>query len=459
MPTIVYVDDDPPNLDMFRRTFDEQFEVHTAESGPAALDLLQRLPAAVVISDQRMDPMTGIELLAKVEQDWPLSTRMLLTAFSDRELLLAAIQRGRVHDFVLKPWNAEDLGIRIRRAIDEHVRRVELARAVAERDRLREDLEQRSGSSEIVGLESELRDVASMCERIAATDSTVIIRGENGTGKELFARRIHKLSARAKGPFVAVNCAALNADLLDSELFGHEKGSFTTAHGQRIGRFEQAHGGTLFLDEIGDIPPETQVKLLRVLQERNFERVGGNKTIEANFRLITATNQPLEERIKEGRFRQDLFFRLDVSRLKLPPLRKRPGDIERLAKYFVTQFGHELGKVLTLEDDAIDRLRRYDWPGNVRELRNAIERAAVLAASGTAIGVEDLSLDLIALPAPQPAAPPLQEVSLREQIEREEADRIREALRIEKFNVTRTAKRLGIPRTTLTDQMKRYGIS
>jgi DNA-binding NtrC family response regulator len=456
MPTIVYVDDDPPNLDMFRRTFDEQFEVLTAESGPVALELLERKPAAVVISDQRMDPMTGIELLATVEQRWPLSTRMLLTAFSDRELLLAAIQRGRVHDFVLKPWNAEDLGIRIRRAIDEHVRRVELARAVAERDRLREDLEHSSGSSEIVGLEAELRDVASMCERIAATDSTVIIRGENGTGKELFARRIHNLSARAKGPFVAVNCAALSEGLLESELFGHERVSFPGAV-TRVGRFEQAHGGTLFLDEVGDIPLEMQVTLLRVLQERSFERVGGNRTIEADFRLITATNQPLEERIRENRFRQDLFFRLDVSRLNLPPLRQRPGDIERLAQHFVAHFGHELGKVLTLEAAAIDALRRYDWPGNVRELRNAIERAAVLAQTGTAIGREDLSLDLVVLPPPSP--PPTEEKgSVFDEIVRKEIERIKAALREANGNITRAARILGMARTTLTDKITRYRI-
>ena len=273
-PAILYVDDDPPNLDLFRRWFDEQFRVLTAGSGPQAIEVLEKEDVGLVVSDQRMDPMNGIELLALVEQRWPLATRMLLTAYSDRELLFAAIQRGRVHDYVLKPWQHEDVGLRLRHGLDAFRRRAELVRAETERDQLRVEVDHHRGFGEIVGLASGLKGVDGLVSRMAPTDSSVMIRGESGTGKELLARELHRRSGRSKAPFVRVNCAAFAEGLLESELFGHEAGAFTGAQKARQGRFEQADGGTIFLDEIGDISLHLQVRLLRVLQEREFERVG-----------------------------------------------------------------------------------------------------------------------------------------------------------------------------------------
>jgi DNA-binding NtrC family response regulator len=468
LPTILYVDDERAFLDMFDRLFGEKFELLTADSGPAALAILERQPVAVVISDHRMEPMTGIDLLATVEQRWPLTTRMLLTAFSDREVLLNAINRGRVHDFLLKPANTEDLELRLRHGIDEHLRRAELTNAALERDRLREDPDRMAGHGEIVGLETGLNEAAMMADRIAATDSTVIIRGENGTGKELFARRVHARSGRNKGPFVAVNCAAFPETLVESELFGHEKWAFTNAERPRVGRFEQAHRGTLFLDEIGDVPANVQVKLLRVLETRSVERLGGTRSIDVDFRLITATHQPLEELVDEGGFREDLFHRLNVSQLWLPPLRERQHDIDTLAGHFVDRFSRQYGKRLTLEASALELLRRHSWPGNVRELRNVIERATVAAPREAALGERDISIgprprparaETAAAPAtPAPASGPIDAEALMDQIERDMAEEIRDALVRAKGKQSVAARLMGVPRSTFVDRMMRLGV-
>ena len=304
-PAILNVDDDPPNLEVFRRCLDEEFRVLTAASGPEALEVLAREEVGVLVSDQRMSPMTGLELLATVQEKYPLVTRMLLTAYSDRELLLGAIQRGRVDDYLLKPWQTQELGLRLKDGLMLHGRRLAEARAVTERDALKAEVEQ--GLDPLVGLDRGLARVGHLVDRIAATDSTVLIRGESGTGKELVARELHRRSGRRDRPFVRTHCAAFGEGVLESELFGHEPGSFTSAgRTRRIGRFEQAHGGTLFLDEIGDISPSVQVKLLRVLQERTFERVGGNTAVRVDIRVIAATHRNLEDQVRSGAFREDL---------------------------------------------------------------------------------------------------------------------------------------------------------
>jgi DNA-binding NtrC family response regulator len=456
-PAILYVDDERANLDLFRRCFDEEFRVLTTDNGPAALDILGAGgDVGVLVSDQRMQPMAGIELLTRAEARWPSVRRMLLTAYSDRDLLLQAIQLGKVHDYVLKPWRAEELGVRLRALLDGFKRQAALALAEVERDLLRDEFREREPSG-IVGLEGGLSSVRAMLERIAPTESTVMIRGETGTGKELVAREVHRRSRRADHTFVRVNCAAFSEGILESELFGHEAGSFTGAKQTRKGRFEQADGGTLFLDEIGDVSPAVQVRLLRVLQERELERVGGNRTVKVSIRVIAATHRDLEAMVRAGAFRQDLFFRLNVVPLEIPPLRARPADLPALASHFLGYFSRQLGKRLDLSTAALESLTRYDWPGNVRELRNVIERAAVLADRTAVLEPEDFSFDMAATPAPAPRAGG--SGSVFEEIAEAEAERIKDALRRAGGSKARAARILGIPRTTLNDRLRKLDIT
>jgi DNA-binding NtrC family response regulator len=454
---VLYVDDEVQNLDAFRRSFDEEVEVLTAQSGPEALALLERASVGLVFADQKMEPMTGIELLAEVERRWPAVSRVLLTAYSDRELLLAAIRRGRVHDYVLKPWDHDDLSLRIRHALEVYERHRELSTAAGERDLLRDELRHERGFEDIIGWNGGLRAIADALPRIAPTDATVMLRGESGTGKEIVARELHRCSKRAAGPFVRVNCAAFAEGVLESELFGHEPGAFTGAAKTRIGRFEQAHGGTLFLDEIGDISAGLQVRLLRVLQERELERVGGNRTVRVDIRVIAATHRALETLVREAKFREDLFHRLNVVPLWLPPLRERVADIPVLAAHFVARFSGELGKQLQISDEAVALLARYDWPGNVRELRNVIERACVLADPRDVLGADDLSFDFA---APQRSPSPAGSGdSVYAELDRREAEALRDALLRANGSKAKAAKLLGIPRTTLNDRLRRHGIS
>ena len=458
-PAILYVDDERANLDLFRRSFDEEFRVLTAGSGPAALEQLEAGDEiGVLVSDQRMDPMAGIELLTQAASRWPIVTRMLLTAYSDRDLLLQAIQLGKVQDYVLKPWRAEDLRMRLLTGLDAFKRQRAQAQAEVERDILRVELQDQHPSG-IVGLEGGLASVGAMLDRVARTDSTVMIRGESGTGKELVAREVHRRSQRAQRPFVRVNCAAFSEGVLESELFGHEAGAFTGAKQARLGRFEQANGGTLFLDEIGDVSLTVQVRLLRVLQERELERVGGNRTVKVDIRVIAATHRHLEEMVRGGLFRQDLFFRLNVVPLEIPPLRARPGDLAALARHFVGYFSGQLGKQLDLSAAAVQALNSYDWPGNVRELRNMIERAVVLADGSLVLEPDDFSFDMRAVPVPVQRVVGSMSGSVFEEIAQAEAEKIKDALRVAGGSKARAARILGIPRTTLNDKLRRLDIT
>jgi DNA-binding NtrC family response regulator len=463
-PAILYVDDERANLDLFQRSFDEEFTVLTAADGPAALALLAAHDVAVLVSDQRMEPMSGIELLTEAAARWPLVIRVLLTAYSDRDLLLQAIQRGRVNDYVLKPWQHDDLALRLKAGLDAFLRKRTQAQAEVERDVLRDQLEAQDPSS-LVGLTGGLAPLAAKLVRVAPTDTTVLIRGETGTGKELVARELHRASHRAARPFVRVNCAAFSEGVLESELFGHEAGSFTGAGKARMGRFEQANGGTLFLDEIGDISAGVQVRLLRVLQEREFERVGGNRTVRVDIRVIAATHRDLEGLIRAGQFRQDLFYRLNVVQLDVPPLRSRPEDLTALAQHFLAHFTRQLGKRVSLSQAALASLPLGSWIGNVRELRNVIERAVVLADDGLELEPEDLSYDLAMAAVPQPVgAPPavpgapMPQGSVFEEIAQAEAERLKNALRQAGGARAKAARLLGIPRTTLNDRLKKLGI-
>lgn len=451
---ILYVDDEAANLDVFRRTFDEDFTILTAAGGVDALKLLEEHAVAVIVSDQRMPGMLGVELLAECAARYPAMRRVLLTAYSDRELLLAAIQRGQVHDYVLKPWQADELLLRLRTQVAIAEQRAAVSAAARERDLLRSEVDALGGFGEIIGLSSGLGALAQSLDRIAATDSSCMLRGESGTGKELLAREIHRRSPRADRAFVAVHCAAFAPGVLESELFGHEAGAFTGATARRIGRFEQAHGGTLFLDEVGDLPSEVQVKLLRVLQERQLERVGGNRPIRIDIRLLSATHRNLDELVSRGTLRADLFYRLHVVPLEVPPLRQRQTDIVPLAKHFLARFGSRMGKSLSLHSSAAELLARYDWPGNVRELSNVIERAAVLADPDDTIEAGDLRFDCFGV-----AAPPLPAGgSVLDSIARDEERRLIAALREASGSKARAARLLGIPRTTLHERLRKFGI-
>jgi DNA-binding NtrC family response regulator len=457
-PGILYVDDERANLDVFRRSFDDDFRIVTASSGPEALERLSAENFGVLVSDQRMEPMAGIELLTRAAEQWPAMRRMLLTAYSDRDLLLHAIQLGKVHDYVLKPWRADDLGVRLRAALDAFKRQAALAQAEVERDVLRVEFQERE-PLDIIGLEGGLAPLRAVLDRVAPTDSTVMIRGESGTGKELVAREVHRRSLRSERAFVRVNCAAFSEGVLESELFGHEAGAFTGAKQARMGRFEQANGGTLFLDEIGDVSPTVQVRLLRVLQERELERVGGNRTVKVNIRVIAATHRDLETMVRGGTFRQDLFFRLNVVPIEIPPLRARTGDVTALARHFLAHFSRQFGKRLDLSAAALASFTRYDWPGNVRELRNVVERAAVLADQVLVLEPDDFTFDMALPPPAASPAPRAAAGSVFEEIAEAEAERIKDALRKTGGSKSRAARLLGIPRTTLNDRLRRLDIT
>ena len=459
-PAILYVDDDAPNLSVLRRAFDEQFRILTAESAQKALEMLEKEHIGVVVSDQKMPAMTGVELLAEVSNRWPSVSRVLLTAYSDRDLLLDAIRQSQVHDYVLKPWDEKDLEIRLRRALDLYDVAERNRISALEHEALMEDLREKSGYGELIGLEGDLAPLREVISRVARTDATVMIRGETGVGKELVARTLHEMSERSENPFIRVNCAAFAEGVLESELFGHEHGSFTGAKGLRIGRLEQAHRGTLFLDEIGDLAIDVQVKLLRVLQEREFERVGGGRTIRVDVRVISATHRPLEELVAAGKFREDLFHRLHVVPVTIPPLRERRKDLLALVKYFLTRHANATGKKVAIAEDALTSIEAYSWPGNVRELSNVIERAVVLAADGSVLGAHHLRFDFAGTGASAGSArpPAMTSGSVFDEIAQEEAVRIREALKAARGSVAGAAHALGIPRTTLSDRIRRYGI-
>jgi len=350
---------------------DEGFEVILAEDGPTALMRVQESNPDVLVTDLRMPGMDGIELLRKAREVDPELVVVLMTAFAEVETAVRAMQEGAEH-YLTKPLQIDELVLVLRRALERRNLRTEATELRARlKDRLRFD--------NIVGASPAMQEVFNVVEQVAPTKASVLITGESGTGKELVAQAIHENSPRAAAPFVKLHCASLAETILESELFGHEKGSFTGAAGRREGRFKQADGGTLFLDEIGEISPAIQVKLLRFLQEKTFERVGGNETIKVDVRIIAATNRDLTSEVQTGRFREDLYYRLNVVNIEMPPLRARPSDLLPLATHFLQRFAKENGKRIEgFADDAVERITGYRWPGNVRELENIIERAVVL---------------------------------------------------------------------------------
>jgi two-component system response regulator AtoC len=487
---ILLVDDEQDNLDAFRFNFKRTFNLLTASSGAEALEVLEREDVAVIVTDQRMPKMTGLELLREVRTRRPDAIGIILTAFTDVDVLIEAIGLGHVYRYITKPWDAKEVRAVIQQALEVfHLARENQrlqAQLAAYTGYLNQQLHARFDFGNIIGASAALGEVLAKVEQVAPTTSTVLLRGETGTGKELVAHAIHINSPRDGRPFVRVNCAALAQGILESELFGHEKGSFTGAMQQRPGRFELADGGTLFLDEVGDLPMEVQIKLLRTLQEREFERVGGHETIKVDVRLVSATNRNLEKMIEDGEFREDLYYRLNVFPINLPPLRERADDVPVLATHFVAKFARQMGvPALAPSDEALARLAEYSWPGNVRELENIIERAMILAR-GAALSPAHLdfgrrgnsgalagagSSSTIAAPPPVPsvgsgshAIAPAGATAgddgkgLAARLLDSEKREIVAAIEKSRGNIASAARTLGINRSTLYYRMRKHGL-
>ena len=447
-PIILIVDDEKNAREGLARALQKTYEVVLADNGQRALEILENRPVDVLLSDVRMPAMDGLNLLQRALARTPQPLCIMLTAYGNIETAVEAMRRG-AYDFMTKPINLDQLELVLQRAL--RTRELEM-----ENRQLHEQLDERFGLENIIGTSPAMQEVFDTVRQVAPARTTVLVEGESGTGKELVAHAIHRLSPRAKGPYVAVHCAALSPTLLESELFGHEKGSFTGATERRRGRFELADGGTLFLDEIGEIEPATQVKILRVLEEHAFERVGGQETVESDVRLITAINRDLKKMVSEGKFREDLYYRLYVVAVKLPPLRERDGDLSLLIQHFVAEFAKENGKKLEgITPDAVAALTAYRWPGNVRELRNVIERMVVLSR-GDRLTMRDVPATLRAELPPEVAGLVPRGGALS--LEDNERTMVVRALRAHDGNVTKAALDLGISRRTLHRKLNEYGL-
>jgi len=372
MDTILIIDDEKSLLDVLSLVFKKEgYEVKTATSGGEALEILQNNTLDLVITDIRMPHISGMEILKYVKSNIPEVPVIVITAYGSIKQAVEALKVGAL-DYIVKPFDVEELKILVARGLER--KHLELENIL-----LKKDLKEKYRFEDMIGKSRLMQEIYVLIEKVAGTDSTVLITGESGTGKEMAARAIHNLSRRKDKPFVTINCAALPENLLESELFGHTKGSFTGAVSDKKGMFEVAHKGTLFLDEIGEMSPWTQVKLLRALQERKIRRVGGTEEIPVDVRVIAATNQDLKKRIEEGRFREDLFYRLNVISFEMPPLRKRIEDIPLLVKHFLQKYCQQMGKKMKrLAPEVIGIFETYPWPGNIRELENAIERIVAI---------------------------------------------------------------------------------
>jgi two-component system response regulator HydG len=443
--TLLVADDDPGLRESLERTLTrEGYRVLLASDGNAALERLRGGGIDLVLTDLKMPGLTGIEVLRAAKAIAPDVDVILLTAFGTVEEAVRAMKDG-AYDFLTKPFQRPQVLKLIRQALE---RRELIQQNRALQQRLDDLLQQGA----VVGASPAFRRMMTLVDQVADSSATVLVQGDSGTGKELVARAIHQRSARRAGPFVAVNCAALPETLLESELFGYEKGAFTGAAGRKEGRFELADGGTLFLDEVSDLSPVTQPKILRVLQEGEFERLGGTKTLRVDVRIVAATNQDLAQMVREKRFREDLFYRLNVITITVPPLRERREDIRVLAQHFLRVYAAKNNRTLEgFTDDAVRRLEAYAWPGNVRELENVIERGVVLARGGL--------MDVADLPEEIAGATPLPEgvltVRIGTPLAEVEQRLLEETLRVTKGNKTLTAKLLGIDPRTVSRKLER----
>jgi DNA-binding NtrC family response regulator len=427
-------------------------EVESAEDGSRALARIGEKSYDLVLTDLKMPGVDGIELLRAIRERAPQTGVILMTAHGTVDTAVEAMRLGAV-DYVEKPFPLGAMEAKVEKALERQ-------RLVVENAYLKEEIQQKLHlGGEMIGMAVPMMKVFDLIGKVSETTTPVLILGESGTGKELVAREIHKRSARVACPFVAVNCAALAEGVLESELFGHEKGSFTGATQAKKGKLELADKGTLFLDEIGDVPVATQVKLLRFLQEKEIERVGGTKTIKLDVRVLAATNRELKKRIEESLFREDLYYRINVISIQIPPLRDRREDIPPLVSSFLQRLEKEIGRKGTIDDEALSLLQMYDWPGNVRELENVIERALVLA-EGACITAKDLPGEIRGGEGAKAAQKEYYETSgLQGQIERIEREIIRKALEDTDWNQTKAAQELGLKRSSLQYKMKKYALA
>jgi len=449
-PHLLLVDDDRHVLDSMADWLRGQgFEIDTAPGYTDALERLRQHTFDLVLADVRLQDGDGFDLLEQCRRNWPGSHVILMTGYGTADGAIEAIHAG-AFDYITKPLIDDELRMTIERALSQRS-------VLKENENLRAALDRRYGMDNIVGREPRMLKVFEMIASVADTRATVLVTGESGTGKSMIARAIHRRSGRAKGPFVEVACGALPETLLESELFGHVAGAFTGAAGEKMGKFLQADAGTIFLDEIGTASPAMQVKLLRVLQELKFEQVGGTKTFEVDVRVVLASNEDLSRAVAEGRFRQDLYYRINVINIELPPLRSRPNDILLLAHSFLEQVREDARREVTgFADDALAAMERYHWPGNVRELQNVVERA-VLLGKGPVITAVDLPTEVRGTGG-FITSMPVGQKTLKEALEAPERQIIREVLESNNWNRNATADQLGINRTTLYKKMKRLGL-
>jgi DNA-binding NtrC family response regulator len=453
LPTayLLFVDDEPALRSlMAERLAERGFDVVEADSGQRAIELLDQFAFDIVVTDLRMPDIDGTRVIEAARERYPGIIAIVITGYGTVKDAVDAIKRG-ASDFIAKPFQFDELVHVLDKAIEQR-------RLASENAYLRQQLEERYAFGGIVGRSRPMQQLFHLLETVARSNSTILITGETGTGKEVVARAIHHNSARRAHRFVALNCSAIPETLLEAELFGHVRGAFTGAVGARQGRFEQAHKGTLFLDEVGTMSPALQMKLLRALQEREFERVGDNQTIKVDVRVIAATNSDLARMVAEGTFREDLFYRLNVIAIELPPLRERREDIPLLVKHFLEKFAP--GQSITVSQGAMRALMAYSWPGNVRQLENAVERAVTFAAGRKEIDVHDLPPEVQA--SPQPVSPPFVDfpeegLDLAAYLASIERDLIRRSLERTGGNRNKAAALLRIKRTTLVEKLKRLG--
>lgn len=451
MPNILVVDDKDSMRSMLVETLNEEgYRVDSAPSGRKALDLVHNKSYDLVLTDLRMPDISGLEVLSEIKDSYKETSVILMTAYGTIEDAVSAMKMG-AYDFITKPFDTDHLCVLVNRALENR-------RMIAENVLLREELFGNDDFSDIIGKNHKMQEVSRLIQKVSSADASVLLLGESGTGKDLFAQAIHKLSHRKDKPYIAINCAAIPRELLENELFGSEKGAFTGAHTRKMGKFEIAHTGTIFLDEIGDMDISLQAKLLRVLQQKNFERLGGTKTVDVDVRVIAATNMDLNQLIKQKKFREDLFYRLSVFPIPIPALRERVDDISELANHFLKKYCLEMKKpIKSFTNRSVEMLEKYHWPGNVRELQNTIERAVILA-EGKKITPDHLAIRLQRTDEIQlREGAGLKEIGNHAQYRAEKAAIVR-ILRQVRNNKRKAAKILKIDYTTLFDKIKKYDI-
>jgi two-component system NtrC family response regulator len=447
---ILVIDDEAAQRDVLTGYLKKKgYKIFSASSGQEGIEIVKNNPVDIILSDFKMPDLNGIEVLEQIKKINPEISFVIVTAYGTVENAVKAMRLG-AFDYISKPVDLDELDLMIDRIIEHK-------NLKSENQLLRTQLQEKHKISSIISQSQKMEEIINIAARVADSKATVLVTGENGTGKEVLAKAIHYMSSRKGSPFIAVNVPALTETLLESELFGHEKGAFTGADKMKKGRFEIAHGGTIFLDEVGDIPQSIQVKLLRVLQEHQFERVGGTDKIDVDVRIIAATNKDLDEKIKEGTFREDLYYRLNVVSIKIPPLRERKEDILPMIESFIQKYCKENKKeLLEISKDSVDVLMKYNYPGNVRELENIIERAVVLTR-GKVITLNDLPMNIKGFKEEETMAV-LGKGTLTDQVEALEKQLIYDALQESRGNQTKAGKLLGLTERNLRYKLKKYNI-